>query len=87
MSPCEMFDCPHCGAVYAVRYTQLPIRDSDSVYCEICYQKMMQWHSTARPSYTSSNSLETLTSDFRRQRPFSYRWIQLGRGYGSASLS
>jgi predicted Zn finger-like uncharacterized protein len=76
MSPCEMFDCPHCGAVYAVRYTQLPIRDSDSVYCEICHQKMMQWHATARPSYT------LITSDFRRQRPFSYRLIQLGRGYG-----
>jgi len=52
MSPCETFACPHCGAVYAVRYTQLPVRDSDSVYCEICHQKMMQWHSTARPSYT-----------------------------------
>jgi hypothetical protein len=26
MSPCEMFDCPHCGAVYALRYTQLPVR-------------------------------------------------------------
>jgi hypothetical protein len=39
MSPCEMFDCPHCGAVYALRYTQLPVRDSDSVYCEICRQK------------------------------------------------
>ena len=52
MSPCVTFACPHCGAVYAVRYTQLPVRDSDSVYSEICHQKMMQWHPTARPSYT-----------------------------------
>src|SRR6266849_289433 len=51
-SHCDGFDCPHCGAVYSVRYTQLPIRDSESAYCENCHRKMSQWHSTARPWYT-----------------------------------
>jgi predicted Zn finger-like uncharacterized protein len=51
-SHCDGFDCPHCGAVYSVRYTQLPIRDSESAYCENCHRKMSQWHSTARPCYT-----------------------------------
>ncbi len=51
-SHCDGFDCPHCGAVYSVRYTQLPIRDSESAYCENCHRKMSQWHSTARPCYS-----------------------------------
>src|SRR6266702_449126 len=51
-SHCDGFDCPHCGAIYSVRYTQLPVRDSESAYCENCHRKMSQWHSTARPCYT-----------------------------------
>jgi len=52
MSPCATFDCPHCGGVYAVRYTHLPTRDSESAYCEVCRRKMSHWNSTERPSYT-----------------------------------
>src|SRR5438128_12288526 len=51
-SHCDSFECPHCGAVYSVRYTQLPVRDSESAYCENCHRKMSQWHSTAQPCYT-----------------------------------
>jgi hypothetical protein len=49
--PCETFDCPQCGAVYAVRYTHSPTRDSESAYCQVCHQKMSQWNSTEQPSY------------------------------------
>jgi hypothetical protein len=30
------FSCPHCGARYVVSYTELPIADSGSDYCECC---------------------------------------------------
>src|SRR6266542_5818257 len=51
-SHCDGFDCPYCGAVYAVRYTQLPVRDSESAYCENCHRRMSHWNSTEQPSYT-----------------------------------
>jgi hypothetical protein len=52
MSLCETFDCSYCGAVYAVRYAQLPVRDSESAYCKNCHRKMSHWNSTEQPSYT-----------------------------------
>ena len=45
------FSCPHCGAQYVVSYTKLPIANSDSVYCEVCRQRMAQWNSALRPFY------------------------------------
>jgi len=45
------FDCRHCGAEYLVRYTQLPIADSGSVYCDVCRRQMIQWNSSWEPSY------------------------------------
>jgi predicted Zn finger-like uncharacterized protein len=45
------FICPHCSAQYAVSYTELPMADSGSVYCDVCKRKMIQWNSTLEPSY------------------------------------
>jgi hypothetical protein len=41
----------HCGAQYAVSYTELPIADSGSVYREVCRRQMIQWNSCQEPSY------------------------------------
>jgi hypothetical protein len=45
------FICRHCGAKYLVRYTELPIADSGSAYCEVCRRQMIQWNSSREPSY------------------------------------
>ena len=45
------FICRHCGAQYAVSYTELRIADSGSAYCDVCKRKMIQWNSTLEPSY------------------------------------
>jgi hypothetical protein len=45
------FICRHCGAQYVVSYTQLPIADSGSVYCDVCRRQMIQWNSSQEPSY------------------------------------
>ena len=46
------FTCPHCGALYAVRITRYPVRESESATCDICHQTMNSWRSTDSPSYT-----------------------------------
>jgi transcription elongation factor Elf1 len=45
------FICRHCGAEYVVSYTELPVADSGSVYCDVCRRKMIQWNSSLEPSY------------------------------------
>jgi predicted Zn finger-like uncharacterized protein len=45
------FSCRHCGARYVVSYTELPIADSGSVYCECCKRRMVQWNSARQPLY------------------------------------
>jgi hypothetical protein len=45
------FTCRHCGALYVVSNTQLPIADSGSAYCEVCRRQMIQWNSSQEPSY------------------------------------
>jgi len=45
------FSCPHCGARYAVSYTELPMADSGSDYCECCRRKMIQWNSDLQPHF------------------------------------
>jgi hypothetical protein len=45
------FRCPHCGARYVVSYTELPIADSGSDYCECCKRRMLQWNSALQPRY------------------------------------
>jgi len=45
------FICRHCGAQYLVSYTELPIADSGSVYCDVCRRRMIQWNSSQQPSY------------------------------------
>ncbi len=47
----EDFVCRHCTAQYVVRYIELPVADSDSVYCVVCRRRMNQWHSRLRPVY------------------------------------
>jgi predicted Zn finger-like uncharacterized protein len=49
------FICPHCEAQYIVNYTELPVADSDSVYCEVCKRRMVQWNSALQPRYRLVN--------------------------------
>src|SRR5712672_1399406 len=37
-SGCDVL-CRHCGAQYVVSYTELPIADCGSVYCEVCRRR------------------------------------------------
>lgn len=46
------FTCPHCRAVYAVRITRYPSRESDSATCDVCRKTMNSWNSTDSPAYT-----------------------------------
>jgi len=45
------FFCPHCGALYAVTYSQLSKRESNSAKCTVCLQIMDKWDSTNVPTY------------------------------------
>ena len=47
----DNFICRHCGAEYRASYTELPIADSGSVYCDVCRRQMIQWNSSQEPSY------------------------------------
>jgi len=47
----DNFICRHCGAEYRASYTELPIADSGSVYCDVCRLQMIQWNSSQEPSY------------------------------------
>lgn len=44
--------CEECGAVYSVTITRFPVRDCDSLDCELCGHQMNSWNSTRAPSYT-----------------------------------
>jgi hypothetical protein len=45
------FFCQHCEAQYVVSYTELPVSDSGSVYCECCRRRMVQWNSALQPFF------------------------------------
>ena len=47
----DNFICRHCEALYLVSYTELPIADSGTVYCDVCRRQMIQWNSSQEPSY------------------------------------
>jgi hypothetical protein len=46
------FDCRHCGAKYALGEIASTVPHGDGVYCDVCWQKMDEWHSSPQPSYT-----------------------------------
>lgn len=45
------FFCPHCGALYSVRHSQLPKRESNAAKCTVCLQIMDKWDSAKVPTY------------------------------------
>ena len=45
------FFCPHCGALYAVTYSQSPRSESNTAKCVVCLQIMDKWDSTNVPAY------------------------------------
>lgn len=54
----EDFTCPHCGAIYATRYTRVGIRDSDSALCQVCNNEMIRWNDTHIPSFELKKRLD-----------------------------
>ncbi len=36
--------CQHCGSVFQVTSTKLPVRDSGSIPCSVCGQLLMDWN-------------------------------------------
>lgn len=44
--------CSKCGAIYSVKVTRLPVRDSDYFNCETCGELMKKWNDTRVPMFT-----------------------------------
>lgn len=45
--------CLQCGSVYAVTHHQVPVKDIDSVNCEVCGHELDRWKSTRFRSSSS----------------------------------
>ncbi len=43
--------CSNCGAIYAVRYKSLPLKDDDQFNCA-CGQLLKSWRETGMYMYT-----------------------------------
>ena len=35
--------CSRCGSEYAISYYKLRLRDTDSIDCEVCGARLMEW--------------------------------------------
>lgn len=51
------FQCPSCGALYAVTVTRYPLKDKDSANCEVCGQVLREWNDTRVPTFTLKSQL------------------------------
>ena len=38
-------ECPNCGSVYELSYTKVPMKDKDSIDCEVCGRELLSWNS------------------------------------------
>lgn len=36
--------CNNCGSLYKVRKHKSPIRDKDSIQCEVCNSTLLRWN-------------------------------------------
>ena len=45
------FNCPHCGALYAVTVRRLPAVVSASARCKVCDRVMLQWSTAWTPTF------------------------------------
>ena len=43
--------CLQCGSVYAVTHHQVPVKDIDSVNCEVCGHELDRWKSPRYPIF------------------------------------
>lgn len=44
-------ECPSCGAVYSVRYKELPLKDDDEFHCS-CGELIRSWKECGMYMYT-----------------------------------
>ena len=45
------FNCPHCGALYAITVGQhLAIFDGRA-FCKVCEREMIRWHTASPPTF------------------------------------
>ena len=51
ITPGETFFCIHCGALYAVTHSRLPMSDSNIAKCVVCGSTMDKRKSTTVPIY------------------------------------
>ncbi len=40
--------CKNCGAVYHITERHIPMRDSDSINCDLCGAELMSWHKVSK---------------------------------------
>lgn len=36
--------CPHCGSVFQITSTKLPVRDTGSIQCSVCSHRLLSWN-------------------------------------------
>ena len=36
--------CSHCGSVFQITSTKLPVRDADSIQCSVCGHRLLSWN-------------------------------------------
>lgn len=36
--------CPRCGSIYELRKVKSPVRDKDSIICDVCDQILESWN-------------------------------------------
>ncbi len=51
ITPGKSFFCPHCGALYAVTYSQRREMDDKIAKCVVCERTMDERKSTTVPTY------------------------------------
>lgn len=36
--------CPNCGSIYEIRRIKIPVRDKDTITCDVCNQTLKSWN-------------------------------------------
>jgi hypothetical protein len=44
----EKIICNNCKSVYELDYIRLPMRDSDSILCDVCEEVLFSWRKESR---------------------------------------
>ncbi len=45
------FNCPHCGALYAIMVGQHMATMEGRAHCQVCRREMIRWNTPSPPSF------------------------------------